>query len=401
MKNLFRNLLVLTLIACISYSCSKDTNTTGDGNNNSGNGNGNGGEDTDTTSTTKPDALIIKHGWDVPTIRSLQSDKFIEEVNNSPFDGVIFSAKLASREAFSGDSLSQTVIDDEFKDMTPSTFSRPMHNYVRIHVDTIKGGFNTKNINTFANNFKRFAKAAKAAGFEGIAFDNEDYWADPWVWSENASENLACPGLTREECGQSAYNAGRVMMNAILDEWEDVHFMPFFGIWLRNEASWDVIMAHSPGNNWYNANKVEAEFLVGAYSAIHDRKTENPSIKAKFIDGGETYGMRKREDFKAIADHYRTELPATSKHFPDRLRQSYADNVAIAFGIYDFRDGLFGVPTLTPNECKEMIMNGKKEAEYLWFYPELHDWWEHDDNFWPQVYAPDDWRTALSEAIKN
>lgn len=393
-----KNLLYLGLAGALIVACKKPNvaptspteqpTASNEGNENQGEGQGEGG------SSMNGGALVIKHGWDVPRISALSNPLFVQEVQDSPYDGVIFSAGDASRYAFYGDSLEQSVIDNQFAQMSPTTFNREMHNYVRLHVDTM-GGFNGPNIDTFVDNIKRFAEAAKNAGFKGIAFDNENYWGSPWEWIDSPTEG-ACPGATRGECGEAAYDVGYAMMEAIIEVWPDVHFMPFFGIWLRDQASWTVIQNHSPGNNWYNANKVEGEFLIGVFGAIID----NCAMATKFIDGGEVYGVVETSDFSALADQFRNGLPANCPLFPDYLRVPYANNVHIGFGIYDFRMPLFGIPPLTSAEFSEMVENSMQEADYVWLYPEMHDWWEHDGNNWPADPVPQQWKDDL-EAVLN
>lgn len=356
------------------------------------------------TSSTSSRAVVLKHGWDVPVIRhSLSNPEFIEEVENSPYDGVVFSVGDISDEIFAGIPLEQSRIDRAFERMTPNTFSREMQNFVKlnVHGNTGDAQYEGEHIDILVDNVKRFARAANAAGFAGIAFDNEAYYGrNIWEWSSNADESI-CPGKTREECQDIVRTAGYKVIRAILEEWNTVKIMPFFGMWLRNEGSWDVIQANSIHNRWYNENQLQADFLVGLYGGIHDRKTWDAGCTAEYIDGGEIYSLMEREQFRVIGDHLRNELPMQSTQFLYYLRESYAQNVKIGFGIYDFRNEMFGIAPWTSDQWKTAISNAVKEADYIWLYPEIYDFWEHDGNNWPSVQAPQDWHNATIEALEE
>lgn len=354
-------------------------------------------------SIPKPRAIVIKHGWDVPIVSlALTNANFINEVENSPYDGIIFSVGDVSNKIFSGKIVDKKTVDAAFNGMNPNTFSREMHNFVKLNVFQNIGNspYEGKHLSNLIKNIKLFASAAKKAGFKGIAFDNENYYDNNiWGWSNDNNSSI-CPDKTREECKVIVRNAGDKIMQAILEEWNSVKFMPFFGIWLRNESSWNVIMANSSHNKWYDENKLEADFLVGIYKAIHDKKELDANCIAEFIDGGEIYSIRTRAQFKNITNHLRNELSTQAPQFLDYLRTSYAKNVKIGFGIYDFKNSMFGIPPLNAKEFVDIIRNGAPEADYLWLYPELYDYWNNDGNNWPEKKAPLEWKNEINNALK-
>lgn len=347
---------------------------------------------------TKSRAIVLKHGWDIPSFFRLNNPDFVKEIEDSPYDGLIFGADQLSRLVFdSNNSVSISTIENELSPLKPDTFSRPMHNYIRLLCRNFKMN-DEEAVANIAKNLSNYAKVAKAAGLEGIAFDNEAYEGQsPWVYKESNSEG-PCPGMTLEQCQEATRKAGSKIMNAIIDEWPEVHFMPFFGIWLRDMPAWRYIVQQYNRPIWYADYKLEADFLVGVYQAIHKRNNT-----ATFIDGGELYGLTKREQFKNTANYLRNDLPKTSEKFPndDALRTSYAQNVKIGFGLYDFRDRIWNVPQKTSSEWKEMIQNSSLEADYVWLYPEMYDFWVHDGNNHPAQKAPKEWRDAEREALKK
>ncbi len=377
-------LIICTLLSFLAISCHKD----------------------EPKGTPLPDnhAVIIKHGLDIPIISlAINNPDFITEVENSPYDGVVFAAGDVSSDVFSGNTVSQSDINAAFGSMSSNTFSREMQNFIKMNVFENIGTapYEGQHLNTLLDNVKRFAKASKNAGFVGIAFDNESYYNNNnWGWSETDSESI-CPGKTREECGEIVKNAGYKFGNAILEEWNTVKFMPFFGIWLRNQQSYDVIMANSSHNNWYDENMLEAEFLVGVFKAIIERKEWDETSTAEYMNGGEIYSIETRQQFATIANHLKNELPFQAPQFSDDLRQPYADNVKISFGIYDFDSNLFDIPPYSAEKFVTTAINAAQEADYVWLYNEMYDFWTYDGNDWPTEKAPQEWLDELKNGLNQ
>lgn len=312
--------------------------------------------------------IVIKYGWDVPIVTRLSHPEFVQEINNSPYDGLVFNARKASW-SFTGEEILLGTFEKELSQLKKTKFSRPMQNFLVMHVNEVKGGFGGPNHKTFVENMRRLGKAAGKSNLAGIVFDNEVYRRDCWKWTDDPNGNAR--GLSRKEYGQEAYKAGYEMMQAILEGWPDVKVISFFGIWLHDPEAWKEIKKFARANDWSNPNKVTGEFLAGMFSAIHE-------TKAEFIDGGEIYGILKSENFKKAAKYLRHELPKTSPFLPDELRKGYEKEVKIAFGLYDFRDGIFGIPPRTPEQWANTIKAAQPHADYIWLYTEIHDWWLKD-----------------------
>lgn len=338
-------------------------------------------------------AIILKHGWDIPTIANLR--RFIDELNESPFDGVILSGRKASR-IFGPKEYDQETFERELKALDKVSFTGTDHNFLIQYVDTIKGGWNGPGVDILVRNAERMAKAASGRGLKGIAFDNEVYSGDPWTTPK------ACPGLDRKACGEAAHRAGKRMMQAIIKHWPDVEFMAFFGPWLNDSRTYRWVQKYAPQNAFGDKRDVSGEFLAGVFEATLD----TPAV---FIDGGEFYGLRERSHFRKTAEWMRSEMIKKSPFFPDKLREKYAKQMKVGFGLYDDRQHLYREhPRVDPGIWSSMIKNAAKEADYVWLYTERHDWWATDGNNWPDKSKPGAegpvspaWKSMTKKAIES
>lgn len=350
----------------------------------------------------KSRGYVIKYGWDHPNISSLSNPKMIKDIENSGFDGIMFgTGGEVTHDVFSSRHVDQSRIDKAFSALTPNTFSKPMRNYIMVYIDVIEGGWKGKGTEVMVENMKRFAKAAKESGMEGIAFDNESYREEPFTPTN------ACPDLSEADCKQATIDAGYEMMSAILDVWPNVKFLSFFGIWIKDKDAVNYIRANSPTHAFSGKGPtLKSDFLIGVYAAIDERGN-----KATFIDGGEIYGMEEREEFKKMRNYLQNDFPKSSKFFDykkGKYRQSYIDNAKISFGIWDFRIPTYGIDPYKPKRLIEIVMNSAKETEYVWLYTEKDDWWPADglhDRCKPGVrdgamgFTSDSLKKGLREAL--
>lgn len=338
-------------------------------------------------------ALIIKHGWDVPFAGSLP--KIEQEIQDSPFDGVVFSAGKTSR-IFGPDAVSLQTMKNNLRGLHKIDKNTDSHYYIILYVDAIPGGFTGKGADVLIENAARLGEVLSELPVKGIAFDNEVYKKSPWDMPQ------ACPGLDRKACGQVAFEVGQKMMRALMKSWPDLHFWPFFGPWLNDHRTYDWINKYSLQNDWAEDDDVASEFVAGAFAA----STEGPAI---FIDGGEFYGLRSRNDFAKTAQWTRTEMVKDSPFFPEEYKDVYAKEMKVGFGIYDDRIHLYTkLPKLNAARWAEVIHSASLESDFVWVYTERHDWWKNDGNDWPDTSKEGTsgpvsqiWRDAARQAVKG
>lgn len=316
-------------------------------------------------------ALVIKHGWDVPNARALA--RIEQEVRDSAFDGVVFSAGKASR-IFGSEELTEEDIRRGLRGLEKVDPNTKAHYYLIVYVDAIPGGFSGEGARILARNAELLGKVASEYPIRGIAFDNEVYKQNPWDMPE------ACPGKNRKECGEVAFAAGRAMMQGLMKHWPDLHFWAFFGPWLNDPRTYTWINKYARQNDWSEDDDVACEFLTGVFAA----STQGPAL---FVDGGELYGLRTQSDFAKTAQWNRDVMVKESPFFPtDDLRKKYSEQMKVGFGIYDDRLHLFKkIPQLNEGRWSKVIEAATKEADLVWVYTERHDWWRNDGNDWPDT----------------
>lgn len=340
---------------------------------------------------TKP--LVIKHGWDIPTAKALP--RMIQEIKDSPFDGVVFSGGAASR-TFTGKAVNKKTVAEHLSALSRMPKNHGVANFIILYVDAIEGGFAGPNVDTMVQNVEEMARKVAPTQVRGIAFDNEVYRNDPWTMPH------ACPGLDRKGCGKAAFEAGKKMMGAVLKHWPDVVFLAFFGPWLHDPRTYTWINQYAVQNDWSDPKDLSGDFLAGVFAATID-------TKAKFIDGGELYGLRSPEDFRKTALWMRDEMVKKSPFFPDSIRNAYSEQMGVGFGIYDDRHHLFKkLPRLDARRWRDTIKAALTASDLVWIYTERHDWWIHDGNNWPdrskkgcEGPVSSEWKQAAKQALAD
>lgn len=341
--------------------------------------------------------IVIKHGWDIMTVNGMINAE--QEINNSPFDGIVFSGSRASR-IFTNERVPRSAIEDALNPLRRINFTGPKHNYLIVYIGGMNGGFSGSSLQNFLANARDLGRVAGQLGIEGIAFDNEVYGAgDPW------GMDTACPGISNPAaCRRMAFSAGKAWMEAIQEGWPEVRMISFFGPWLHDPVSYRWFQEYSLQNDWSGrrATRVTCDFLAGVYAATQDKASQ-------YLDGGEIYSLRSESDFATTAEWMRYFVPYVTPFFPEAYRAKYHKNMGVAFGLYDDRDHLKRTMTrVNPQIWASMIRNAKKSADVVWLYTERHDWWRTDGNFWPDNsradtdgYVPQSWVDATREAIKG
>lgn len=339
-------------------------------------------------------ATVLKHGWDIPTAQGLARMK--DEFNASPFDGVIFSGRIASN-TLTHKRIPDRDIENALKPLSGVQFKQNAQHYMIVYTASVDGGFSGSGVNNLVENMRTVAREAKKYGLAGIALDNEVYGkGDPWKMPQ------ACPGLDRKACGKAAFNAGKRMMEAIISEWPEAKLMAFFGPYINDPRTYKWINRYAKANNWSNRRDIKSEFLIGVFAATVGNQ-------AQFVDGGELYGLRTQRDYKLTAQWNKDEMAKESPFIPDNLKQAYRQQLGVGFGLYDDRVPQYkSVPKVTPQLWKSMIKGATQEADVVWLYTEIHDWWKTDGNNWPtkggkpgtEGFVTKDWYDATVDALK-
>lgn len=373
--------------------------------------------------------LVYKHGWDLPAMGFLSSRPgvvnraFEQQLNERPFDGVVFTARKASS-SLSNVTLTASDVESELKAYDLATFTGPKHNLAILKTYHIDGGFNGKNDDKAIDNLSIFARSlSKRSTIHGIFLDPEFYPSntygklDPWHYSKHTCKGYT--GIRRNDgfpdikdkitCDINAYNRGYKVMKAMIKEWPDINILTLFGIWTHDPRTFELVngpwrdksKGFAPHVEWHHKQGLLPHFLSGMYAATI-------CTNATYIDGTELYGLRKLSDFQKTGQFITTDITDNNPFLPTNIRKAYRNEVGLGFGIYDDRDPVFKnhakwpLPTMTPATWKSTTLNAAKVATHaVWLYTEKHDWWSKDPNRWPltPVEQESEWLTKTIEAI--
>lgn len=348
-----------------------------------------------------PRATILKHGWDVPNMYLVE--KGIQDIANSPYDGIFFFGNEAS-DVFQAEPIDASTMQKALAPMTRLDFGSTQQNYLAVLIESIDGGFTGQGMQTLIENFRTLGHTVAQLGLanrpmEGIAFDHEVYEdGNPWDWPQ------ACPDLELEACRQAAFEAGHATMKALMEGWPTVHFMPLYGFWLYDPATLPQINKYAPHPDALEEEDVYGHFAAGLFAATVD-------TPAQYIDGGELYYLRTARQFDRTYAWLRDRMPEHSPFLPEDLKAAYKDQAKQAFGLYDDRTRHWGrAAEVTPTVWEFLVDTAKRRADVIWLFTERHDWWPSDGNDWPadgpvgdiqgmQGYVDEAWSQANLRAI--
>lgn len=349
-----------------------------------------------------PRATILKHGWDVPNVYLLGQG--IQEIAKSPYDGIFFFGDAASN-LFRDEPVQCDAMKEALEPVTKMDFGTTQQNYLALTIASIEGGFTGDGMKTVIQNFRNLGHTVNAldlAGkpIEGIAFDHEVYdKGNPWDWPE------ACPDLERDACTQAAFQAGREMMEAVMEGWPTVRFMPLYGFWLYDPGTFPQLSRYAPHPDAIEENDMYGFFAAGVFAATVD-------TPAQYIDGGELYYLRTDRQFERTHDWLKDPMPTYSPFLPEQYKQAYKEQAQQAFGIYDDRTRHWGrAAEVTPTVWEFLVDTAKRRADVVWLYTQRHDWWPSDGNDWPadgkvgdiegmEGYVSERWYNATLRAIE-
>jgi hypothetical protein len=285
-----------------------------------------------------------------------------DSVDRLPFDGVLFTID-ASSTLQAPQPIGIHELRRQLAPLRSVTFEQVRHNFLLVYA-TPAGSF-TDYAPVIAN-FADVADAARESGVEGIFFDNEEYFGSTWA------PDVACPGRDLAACRALARETGRKVMAAMARRWPDVKVMTASGPWLSEPATYDRLRSMGY-NDIADANPVWGAFAVGLLEGA-------AGTDATYIDGGGIYTQRSYDDLLVAYDWFHYGLAETGSIVPDDLRGTYADEVEVAFGVYDFPERYRGKVS-DPGVWHDDIVDALRATdEYVWAYSERYNWTANPHN---------------------
>jgi hypothetical protein len=243
-------------------------------------------------------------------------------------------------------------------------FDNLEHNFLLVYA-TPAGSFADYD-DAVVDNFADVAQAAREVGLRGILFDNEEYFGPTW------DEEVACPGLDLSQCREQARAVGAQVMQAMSTRWPAINMMTASGPWISEPLTY-TRLEHMGYNDIAHANAVWGSFAIGMLEAA-------AGSAASYIDGGGIYIQRSLDDLALAYDWFRHGMARESELVPAETRDLYADEIEIAFGVYDFPDEYRGKVS-DASIWRQDIADALVAAdEYVWAYSERFNWTNNPHN---------------------
>lgn len=329
----------------------------------------------------RPEPLLIKHGWDLPSATFVGENS--SRMDEMPFDGVVLrmddglSSKVQTQETINYEQFRSSL-----EPLEGVKLDNLRHNFLIVYSAPAGDIFDDWSVPL--SNFKNMAQAAREAGFEGIFFDNEEYFGKAFSYP------ASCAGdRSLEECREQAYLRGSQVMEAIIAGWPDVTLIAAHGSYLSDHATSGYFSDHGIAwNNIADANEIRGYFTVGLAAGTQGEP-------AQFVDGGQVYAARSEKDFRSVRYWQQKGIAEHGEMIPEEIRSEWPDLVSSAFGVYDKPD-LIGHTPMDVDVWGDTLSAALNITDrYVWAYTERYDWWGTGH---PVTDVPPEWVDATVQS---
>jgi hypothetical protein len=304
-----------------------------------------------------------------------------------PFDGMFIHINQSWLVMDGGKPLSYDSIYSDIS-VLKGVFKKFKYNYLYVFIRYPGDFWDDRVWEITAQNFAKMAKAAKAVGFHGIVYDNEEYGSGTTVrkWL-NYGEVYRNPNYDLNQHRDQVMLRGKQVMEAMVKEFPDIEIFTFHGPYLSEPKTpyERIVMEQAAG---WQTRELLGPFFVGML--------QGKGEKAKMIDGGEVYQYRTKEDFEFSYKwrKYGIASDETDSWFiPKEVRKTWATDVEISFGVYN-RTWKEKYP-MSPAIMETTLENALRTTDkYVWY------WTERDSWFIPGG-MPEEWIDAVRKAREN
>jgi hypothetical protein len=316
---------------------------------------------------------LIEWGWDEPDPAFMRAH--IEELEASPFDGIVYHLSYATpegkpgnfswqcwgRKAFTMDDLAPALAD-----LRATPFRRLTDNFLRFNVTPADIGW-FDDWSAVLSNARLAAAVARRGGSKGVCFDPEPY-ENRAFWNYAKQPDTTARGWSDHVA--QARRRGAQLMEAFQDSFPDITVFTAFGV----SMAYDQQTRHRvpPRTQDYG---LLVPFMDGMVDAAHGR--------ARIIEGFEgAYPVRDASEFARLVEQARGPMLSL---VADRAK--FRKVVSYGFGIwmdYDWQGK--GWSTVRPDSNfrppaqLEAVLRAALQAsdEYVWLYSEKPRWWSEE-----------------------
>ena len=306
---------------------------------------------------------LIEFGWDYPTVSVLKNN--ISKMQNTPFDGVVFSFDFDIYNAF--DTTQRPDLQFQYKDLSEINWQKFTDNFLFVRGASYSGAhwLDDKSWTRIVKNLERVSKALAISNAEGIGFDPEFYYKDstlnPWVYRASWYS-----GLSYQQVGKYVRKRGKQFIQALETDKPDVKILCF---WLLGLVSMQ------------NQLHPIAETGMALYPFFVEGMLEGKNKTSEIIDGNEnSYGYQSSASFVESGKYQRTNAAKLVK----KSLASKIENVSLAQAV--FFDLIYATSSAYDkgydNKTKQRwfrnnLYNAFKTTDkYVWFYNENINWWK-------------------------
>lgn len=330
---------------------------------------------------------LIEFGWDIPDTAFLRAHA--REIDDSPFDGVVFqvqarpggAASSLSWRAFGRQAFSEADVAQARRDLRATRLRRVRSNFLRLNTTPFDLDW-YDDFSSVLGNAELAARLARAGRARGILLDTEAYEAPLFHYARQrrAAER------SFEEYAAQVRRRGRELMQAFERGQPGVTLLLTF--------------AHSLPWAWMQRQGVELrETEYGLLAPFVDGLLEG-ATRGTLVDGHElSYWYREPGRFAAA---YQLMSAGVRPVVADPAR--YHARMGFGFGIwmdYDWRQNGWDAEDPAQNyftpEGFETAVTAALEAsdEFVWIYSETPRWWSKEGG---RVRLPDAYDRALRRA---
>jgi hypothetical protein len=323
----------------------------------------------------RPDLILFTADVSARTQFITQNEAHIDTL---PFDGITVNIPQ-SWSAMSPD-YQVTRADLEGWLEPLRSFNADRNNWLTIVVDDPGDVFDDAAWAVVVENWRLMAEAARDLGFEGILFDNEEYFGQWQNWPEDyPPEALAI--------GQEAYQAqtslrGRQIAEAVASVWSDAKIGFAHGPYISVDPE--------PGR----PTQTGPASLYELYGPFFTGFAEGAGPGMRMVDGGELYALRTAEEFAWFQDWRSNTVPGKIDWAVDPdLIANWDAQVDQATMVYT-DEWPIGTPQ-TPDSLTSTLLNAFDNSEgTVYLYNEV----AHIDWLTAGKTAPE-WLAAVTRAV--
>jgi hypothetical protein len=285
----------------------------------------------------------------------------LPHVAASPFDGVVINIPATYDGMLSTTRLSYETVFNTWLQPLVGQMPKLKDSYLRINLREPGDPFGSWV--PVLENWQIMARAAKDAGMRGIYFDNEAY-SEPQAFEYPGT--LANPALGLAAYQERYRQRGADVMNAVQSVWSNAEIVSLHGPYVSEPSTPQSVRLDQVGAS---GNDMRGFFFAGMLQA------KGP--QAQVTDGGEVYQYRSQADFDNSVAWRRYAMPQVpgSQVVPPELRDSWAGQIKLSFGVFDQQWRPNGAYPMNPALLEEALFQAMMHADApVWLYAENNDY---------------------------